>query len=167
MKSTFVLATADSRLHADIMMIRLRRAGISIDRLSAVFSRRFVPNSFFFWLRRPKTLRSHTPGESFFAAGPLQKMIGRDDDVAAIRGKLRHLGFDHHAAEHFAQSLWMGHAVLCVQAKDADEAAVAWHIFNHSRAEMIAVSGQPSQRTPVPAPDISLSHAWLPAVAAA
>ena len=166
MKSTYLLANADSRLHADIMMIRLRRAGIDIDQISAVFSRRFVPNSFFCWLRRPRKVRSHDQGEAFFAAGPLRTVFGKNDNAEGLRDKLLDLGFDHHSADHFAQSLWLGHAVLCVKAKDADEAAVAWHIFQQSRADTIAVSGMPSHRAVAVSHDIPLAHAWIPAVAA-
>lgn len=140
MKSTFVLATAESRLHADIMMIRLRRAGISIDRISAVFSRRFAPNSCFFWLRNPRTLRCRTKGESFFVAGPLEQLFGRGE-VEAVPTILRHLGLSRRESVHFGHSLWLGHGVLCVEVKDQDQAAIAWHIFKHSRAEDITVSG--------------------------
>ena len=167
MKPTYILANADSRLHADIMMIRLRRSGVNIDRISAIFSRRFVPNSFFFWLRRPRKVRSTESGESFFAAGPLRTVFGKDDTVDSLRDKLLDLGFDHHAADHFAQSLWLGHAVLCVKAKDSDEAAVAWHIFQHSRAETVAISGLPSHRAIAVSHDVPLSHAWMPAAVAA
>lgn len=166
MKSTIVLATANSRLHADIMMIRLRRAGINIDRVSAVFSNRFAPNSFFFWLRSPRTLRSHANGDAFFAAGPLQELMS-GDDVEHMPRTLRRLGLSQHDAAHFAQSLWLGHGVLCVQAKNQDEAAVVWHIFKHSRAEDIAVAGMPSPETAAVPTKEPVTHSWEPVFAAA
>jgi len=164
MKSTIVLATANSRLHADIMMIRLRRAGINIDRVSAIFSNRFAPNSFFFWLRSPRTLKSHANGDAFFAAGPLQQHMG-NDDVEHMPRTLRRLGLSQPEAAHFAQSLWLGHGVLCVQVKNQDEAAIVWHIFKHSRAEDIAIAGLPVNE-PATAPAAAPSTMLQPAFAA-
>jgi hypothetical protein len=165
MKPTYVLASADSRLHADIMMIRLRRAGIDIDRISAVFSDRFAPNSFFFWLRSPRTLRCPAKGETYFVAGPLEQSFGGANEVEAVPTILKRLGLTRNEAAHFARSLWLGRGVLCVQAKNQDEAAVAWHIFKHSRAEDIAVSSHSSaDRTEsVYGP---VSPAWAAVVAA-
>lgn len=144
MKSTYVFATAESRLHADVMMIRLRRAEIEIDRVSAVFSGRFAPNSFFFWLRRPRVLQSDATGESFFAAGSIQRLFASADGVENVTHKLRGLGVERAAADRLGRSLSMGHALLCVQAKHQDETAVAWHIFKHAGAENIAVTAVPA-----------------------
>lgn len=166
MKSVYVLATADSRLHADIMLIRLRRAGLNIDRVSAIFSSRFAPNSFFFWLKSPRTLRSRAKDDSFFAAGPLQQFLATDR-VENMPRALRRLGLNRHEAAHFGQSLWLGHALLCVQAKNQDEAAIAWHIFKHSRSEAIAVAGLPaSNEEPAAEPVADALHGWAPAFAA-
>lgn len=169
MKSTFVLAIAESRLHADIMMIRLRRAGINVDRISAMFSRRFAPISFFCWLRRPRTLRSSLKDERgmVFAAGPLQKRIAGHDEVAAVPDLLQQLGLDRREAAHFSQALWNGHALLCVSVKNEDEAAIAWHIFKHSRAEDIAVTNHSlAERIAPPATPQLAAAAWPSAFAA-
>ena len=164
MKHSFVFATADSRLHADIMMIRLRRAGLNIDRVSAIFSHQFAPNSFFFWLKSPRTLRCRTKGESFFVAGPLQHSFGGGDEVEAVPSVLRKMGVDRSEAGRLARALWLGHGVLCVHAKNQDEAAVAWHIFKHSRAAEIVVSGVNHTERPQHR-EAPLAAAWAPAFA--
>ncbi len=167
MKSTVVFASAHSRLHADIMLIRLRRAGINIDRVSAIFSRCFAPNTFFFWLSRPRALPTtvHTD-EPFFVAGPIQKLFGRNDDIGDLSRKLSELGVAHRAADHLSDSLAAGHAMLCVQTKNKDEAAIAWHIFQHSKAGNIAItSAQPDIKVETIKPS-PLMGAWMQAAAA-
>lgn len=162
MKPSFVFATADSRLHADIMMIRLRRAGIPINKVSALFSRRFAPNSFFFWLRRPRTLRSGSAKESVFVAGPLERLFRRGGDVEEVAASLQSIGLAPLEADHLGRALWLGHAMLGVQAKTEDEVSIAWHIFKHARAENIAIAG-PAASEPAGKTEPA---SWMPAVAA-
>lgn len=167
MKSTIVFASAHSRLNADIMLIRLRRAGINMNGVSAIFSRCFAPNTFFFWLRRPRALRTtvHTD-QPFFIAGPIQRLFGRNDDIGDLSRKLSELGVEHRAADHLSDSLATGHALLCVQAKNKDEAAIAWHIFQNSKAGNIAVTtGHPDAKVETIRPS-PLMGAWMQAAAA-
>ncbi len=166
MKSTVVFATANSRLHADIMMIRLRRAGIDIDRVSAIFSRCFAPNTFFFWLRKPRALVDQNE-ESFFVAGPIQRLFGRRDNVDSLPHKLTEIGLERRAADHLGDSLHMGQAMLCVQVKNRDELEVVLDIFHHSKAENIALNGaHPSAKADAKRPP-SLISAWMPTFVAA
>jgi hypothetical protein len=166
MKSTVVFATANSRLHADIMMIRLRRAGISIDRISAIFSRCFAPNTFFFWLRKPRALVDRNE-QSFFVAGPIQRLFGRRDDVDSLPHKLTEIGLERRAADHLGDSLHMGNAMLCVQVKNKDELEVAFDIFHHSKAENIVFTGSRPAVKAEPKRMPSLINAWMPTFTAA
>ena len=165
MKPTYVLASADTRLHADIMMIRLRRAGINIDHVSAVFSQQFAPNSFFFWLSSPRTLHCPSKGESYFVAGPLEQQFAGGNELEAVPSILKRLGLSRGEAAHLARSLWLGRGLLCVHAKNQDEAAVVWHIFKHSRAEDIAISDHPATRHNEPAYE-PMAPGWATVVAA-
>lgn len=119
------------------MMIRLRRAGLPIDRISAVFSAEYAPNSFFLWLRRPRTQEPTTHGEPLVTAGPLERRCRGHDLAAALRGA----GLDESAAGRMAQWAWLGHPVIAVDVSDEQDAAVAWHVFRHAEAADIAVAG--------------------------
>lgn len=143
MKSTFVFTTANCRLQADIIMIRLRRAGISIDRVSAIFPRHLAPNTFFFWLRRPR-LWGARPQEKggFFATGRLERMLGRMNALDRLPVVLGRLGVAEAAANRLVQFIRWGRPMICIQAKNADEVAVAWHVLKHARADDIVISGE-------------------------
>lgn len=132
-----VFAGATSRLHADIILIRLLRAGIRPEHLSAVFLRRRAPNSVCCWLRGFFQVAQRLASVPMAAAGPLAPVLkGAVSAAAAMRG-LEALGLESHHVQQLLEKASGGQVALCVHARNETEAVIAWHIFQHVAAEDI------------------------------
>ncbi len=136
MSSIPVFADAHSRLHADIAIIRLIRAGVRTERISAVFPTRRAPNSVCCWLKNFKrvSLRSALP---IATAGLLGQLFDRRARRADVAHSLESLGVASDTAERMLEKVQNGCIVLCVHARNETEASIAWHIFQHVGAENI------------------------------
>jgi hypothetical protein len=140
MPSLPVFADALSRLHADIAIVRLIRAGISADKISAVFPQRRAPNSVCCWLKNFHRIpvRSALP---IAAAGMLGRLIQPGIRAVDVERKLENLGLAPDVAASLLERIQEGRIVLCVHARNDTQAAIAWHIFRHVRAENIVCAG--------------------------
>lgn len=157
MSSLPVFADAHSRLHADIAIIRLIRAGIRTERISAVFPTRRAPNSVCCWLKNFKrvSLRSALP---IATAGLLGQLFDRRARRADVARNLDSLGLGPEMAERTLERVRNGSIVLCVHARNETEASIAWHIFQHVGAENITC---PSHEMTPSLPDVpALAPQW-------
>lgn len=143
MKFIPVFAVADSRLHADVMLIRLRRADIPCHDISAFFPRRSMPNAVACWLRLNPKLALKIGHELFAAAGKLPTLLKPlAKGFTAMAEVFSAAGLDSVSAHRLEEKLDQGHTLLCVWARDEAEASIAWHVFKHARAETIVVSDE-------------------------
>lgn len=146
MQPTSVFAATLSRLHADLVVIRLRRAGIPRDKISAIFPERFKPNCALCWLdgQSKPTLYS---GESVTIAGPMARQLSTQSEPAFIRS-LQQVGLTINDACVYAERLSKGQIVVGVSTDDSSEVAIAWHTFRELETEGIALglSTQPVDR---------------------
>ena len=136
MKPTSVFAFATSRLHADLIVVRLKHAGISCEKVSAVFPGRLTPNSALCWLEG-KTAPSAYEGEDLVAAGPLGKALSMENEVTLAQSLVR-AGLQSEEAAEYAEGLTKDQILICVHTANEDEVAIAWHTLCESRAEEIA-----------------------------
>lgn len=136
MSSIPVFADAHSRLHADIAIIRLIRAGIRADKISAVFPRKSAPNSVCCWLKNFQrvTLRTARP---IATAGLLGQLFKRSVRSEKVERDLESLGLAPEMAARMIEKIEDGRIVLCVHARNETEASIAWHIFHHVSADNI------------------------------
>lgn len=163
MKPIPVFAVADSRLHADVMLIRLRRADIPCGDISAFFPRQSVPNAVACWLRMHEKLTLKVGHESFAAAGKIHGLL-KPFAIAAttVADLFRMTGLDRTSAQRLEEKLDQGHTLLSVSARNQEEASVAWHVFKHAGAETIVMGAEARAAS---AADQSASA--IPALAAA
>jgi hypothetical protein len=140
MSSLPVFADVSSRLHADIAIVRLIRAGISAEKVSAVFPQRSAPNSVCCWLKNFHRLavRSALP---IAVAGVLGRLFEPGIRAADVERKLETLGLAPDVAAALLERVRDGRTVICVHASNDTQAAIAWHIFQHVRAENIICAG--------------------------
>jgi hypothetical protein len=134
MSSFPVVAEANSKLHADIALIRLLRAGIPTTRISAIFPRGRAPNTVCCWL---KDFREVPIGSGPTAAtGILGDLLsqGKTEDFTE---RAEALGLTHEMVSRLLDQIEDQRIVLCVHAHNEAEAAIAWHIFHHVSAETI------------------------------
>lgn len=130
MSSLPVFADAWSRLQADIALVRLVRAGISADRISAVFPRRRAPNGVCCWMKNFNRI-PHTRTWPAAAAGLLGKLFKSGLRAAHVEQELDDLGLSTDVTKRLLEKIESGRIVLCVHARTETEAAIAWHIFTH------------------------------------
>jgi hypothetical protein len=136
MSSLPVFATALTKLHADIAIIRLIRGGIRTEKISAVFPRGQAPNSVCCWLKHFNRI-PYISSLPIAAAGALG--LAFKDGVSSPKAiqDLEDLGLDAELTGRLLERTDAGHIVICVHARTEAEAAIAWDIFSHVQAEDI------------------------------
>lgn len=137
MQPNFVLASASSRLHADLIVIRLRRAGISREKISAVFPERLKPNCALCWLDGASE-PAKFGADSVVVAGPLRKRFNLESETSFARS-LQQLGVGRQDAAASAEHLGRGEILVCIHTQDQEQIAIAWHLFREMEAEGIAL----------------------------
>jgi hypothetical protein len=144
MNSIPVIATASSRLHADVMMIRLRRAGIPIGHISAISPATSLPNSVAVWLSHLRRKVLKLGQDTLMAAGPMRRWLSKAGEKAISPAQmLGAAGFDRMATKQAEERLRQGETLLCVHAKGEEDVAIAWHVFKHAKADFIALPTRP------------------------
>lgn len=139
MASIPVFAEALSRLQADIAVIRLMRAGISADKISAVFPRRRAPNAVCCWLKHFHPV-SFAPTVPVAAAGLLGRLFKsyRTARAPKFGRELEVLGLTPTFVQRILEKVESERIVLCVHARNEMQASIAWHVFQHVGVENIA-----------------------------
>jgi len=138
MHPSSVFASASSRLHADLIVIRLRRAGINPERISAVFPQHLRPNSAECWMAgatKPVEYRD----EPMVVAGPLHKKLDLGSEQALIRS-LQEVGLGIHDAAACADRIGKAQILIAIATEDETEVAIAWHTLRELEAEGIALA---------------------------
>ncbi len=150
MNNFIVFASANSRLHADIILVRLRRAEIDCRKISVLFPTHSMPNGVGCWLPVAPTSKLKTGNETVVCAGALRKhstgQQGGHEDGREILDLLTHAGLNSAGANLLAERIGQGHILLGVHAANEADAAIAWHVFRHASAETIMVAKTPAGR---------------------
>jgi hypothetical protein len=146
MKNLPVIASVNSRLHADVTLIRLRRAKINCRAISVLYPAHSMPNAVGCWLPVAATTKLRVGREDIACAGFFRKQLGSPsvahDDGREVADLLVHSGVDLMGAHILAERLGQGHILLCVHAGNDEEIAIAWHVFRHACADTIIVGAQ-------------------------
>ena len=143
MKAFPIIASANSRLQADIILIRLRRANISCLKISVLYPTDSIPNGVGCWLPVADTAELRASGHKVTRAGQIrrQKLDSTEahDDGREIIQILSQAGMDLHGAQILAERLSEGHILLGVHATSEEERSIVWHILHHSCSDTIVV----------------------------
>ncbi len=138
MKPTTIFANASSRLHTDLIVIRLKRSGISCDQISVIYPIDQMPNSADCWLDG-KSSPSSYEGEMVAVAGPLRKILSVKNEGALIQSLLK-IGLPGESAAACAEHLNQGEIVIGVNPTNDDEATIVWDTLVDARAESVAIA---------------------------
>lgn len=160
-----VAASANSRLHADIMMVRLRRAGVDCRQISVFFPTHSMPNSVGCWLPVGRSAELRFGDETITRAGQLRRAnVGEaHDDGREIADLLTDSGIDAMGAHILAEKLAQGHILLCVHAKHEEQAAATWDTFRQARSDTI-ITGRTAAAARRPR-EIHQIAPWVPVAA--
>jgi len=147
MSSLPVIAEVSSKLHADIAIIRLLRAGIHVDQISAAFPSGRAPNTVSCWLNdfRRVPVASQSPVS---ATGLLGRLFGTDYQSEDFDEQLDALGLSVELAARLVEKMEDGRIILCVHARNEAEATVAWHIYEHVAADHVATPTEFAEHAP-------------------
>lgn len=134
-----VFADALSKLQADIALVRLTRAGVPVDRISAVFPRRRAPNAVCCWLKNFQDVPFESSIE-IAAAGLLGRLFKSYSKIRSPKfgRELEVLNLTPGDAKRVLEKVEENRIVLCVHARSEVEASIAWHVFQHVGAENIS-----------------------------
>lgn len=169
MNSFTVVASANSRLHADVILIRLRRAQVDCRKISVLFPTNSMPNAVGCWLPIAAHSKLKVGQEEIACAGQLGKqplsVAHPHDDGREIAGLLTQSGVDATGAHVLVERLGQGHILLCVHASSEVEASIAWHVFRHACVDTIILDAMPTRSTSRHYREAELTTPWVPVAA--
>jgi hypothetical protein len=143
MSTTSVFATATSTIHADLIIVALKRVGISTSGISILYPSYSRPDSVLYWIDGASQLALSPTGETVTVSGPLRFVLEQHRARGAFPSlvdSLRSLGLSEEQSLGFEGALLKDRVVVCVEAADEGELALIFHIFHHIGAEKIVIT---------------------------
>ena len=169
MNSFTVVASANSRLHADVILIRLRRAQVDCSKISVLFPTESMPNAVGCWLPIAANRKLKVGTQEIACAGQLARHTTSashpHEDGREISGLLTQSGVDSTGAHVLVEKLGQGHILLCVHASSEVEASIAWHVFRHACVDTIILDAMPTRSTARHYREAELTTPWVPVAA--
>ncbi|MEO6567558.1 MAG: hypothetical protein ABIO94_02245 [Opitutaceae bacterium] len=143
MSSISVFATATSTIHADLIVVSLKRVGISTSGISVLYPSDSRPDSVLYWVNGETRFDLSPTGKAVTVSGPLRLLLEqhhRRSESASIVEGLRSLGLSVEQSMAFEATLLANRVVLSTEAKDENELALIFHILHHIGAEKIVLT---------------------------
>jgi hypothetical protein len=155
MSPLLVLASARSRLQADLLQLQLRRVGLARRKILTLGSDHPTPSALAHWLDTNGDEGSPEPLEMMGANENSRVPKKKRSVFRATAALLVEAGVDRADTRVLERELKAGHLLLAVSAANEDEASVAWHVFKNAPVPFIAVGTLPSRAalTATPAPE--------------
>lgn len=135
-----VFASAFSRLHADLIIVRLKRAGIPTAHLSVIHPLHCCPNSTLCWLGGSTQLRVSSGvniAASGFLSGPLQTPANVATSAATFTGKLAQLGLTHEQSSILEETMLENRVAIAIEVEEKPELATILQVLQRADAEKI------------------------------
>lgn len=143
MRTTSVFATASSTIHADLVVVGLKRLGISTDVISVLYPSYSQPDTVLYWLDGASRRALSPTGETVTVSGPLRFIMDAQRDEAEypfLVQSLRSLGLTEEQSLSFEAALLEDRVIIAVEAVDDNQLALIFHLFHHVGAEKIVVA---------------------------
>jgi hypothetical protein len=148
MSTTSVFATATSTIHADLIIVALKRVGISTGGISILYPNYSRPDSLLYWVDGATKLTLSPAGETVTVSGPLRFALDRHQEHSefpSLVGGLRSLGLNEEQSMGFESALVEERVVLCIEAADESQLALIFHILHHIGAGKIVLTATASR----------------------
>jgi hypothetical protein len=128
MSHLLVYATTDSRLHADLVIVRLKRAGIATGLISVLYPSKLRPNSTRCWIRG--NVSYDTGAGEVSVSGMLGLRLNalkkRWSSNPLVDG-LGEIGLNHDQSMTVVESLMGNHIVVAVEIGDESDLPAIYH----------------------------------------
>jgi hypothetical protein len=139
MSHLLIYATAESRLHADLVVVRLKQAGIDTDLISVIHPASARPNSAFCWLDGTSSLPM-TSGGSTTVSGLFRyslSAVSRSNGSSGLADRLSSLGLTHDQGMSIEESLMENRIIVLVEVHDEYALPAIFHTFRGLAAEKV------------------------------
>lgn len=139
MSHLLVYATTDSRLHADLVIVRLREAGISLSQISIFQPGALRTNSALCWITGSLTFPISS-GASVSVAGRLGAALrecGRDARAWFLADRLGEVGLSNRQCGNVEGSLEEGRIVVAIETADEFELPAIYHTLRGLEVEKV------------------------------
>ncbi|MEO7413485.1 MAG: hypothetical protein ABIZ81_09015 [Opitutaceae bacterium] len=143
MSTTSVFATATSTMHADLIVVALKRVGIPTLGISILYPSHARPDSVLYWVDGATQFALSATGDAVTVSGPLRFALERyheGADFPSLAGGLRSLGLSAEQSAAFEATLLEDRVLLCIESADENELALIFHILHHIGAEKIVLT---------------------------
>jgi len=138
MSRLLVFASAFSRLHADLLIVRLKRAGIAPALISVIHPLSSRPNSALCWLGGSLKIRVAS-GEKIAVSGFLQPLLERADQTppATLDEKFADLGLSHEQRVSLEETLLENRVVVAIDVEEKVELPTMLQTLQRAGAEKV------------------------------
>lgn len=165
MSHLLVYATAESRLHADLVFVRLKTAGVSTEQLSFFYPPTLRPNSARFWVNGTAVLPL-SPSQSISVSGSLSRAFDevlRKNKLASLSDGMRALGLSDRERTSLEESLRENRIIVAIRVFDEYELPAVYHTLRGLAVEKACVVDVHEPGSAIPA----RSHRYHPEFAPA
>jgi hypothetical protein len=141
MSHLLVYATAESRLHADLVIVRLKTAGISTDQLSLFYPPVLRPNSARCWVNGTALLPL-TSTQCISVSGSLSQVfkdVLRKNKFATLSDGMRSLGLSDKERTSLEESLRENRIIVAIHVLDEYELPAIYHTLRGLAVEKASV----------------------------
>jgi hypothetical protein len=154
MSHLLVYATAESRLHADLVIVRLKRAGISTSQLSIFHPPTLRPNSARCWINGTTLLPLSAvySAQSVSVSGSLSRQfmaIQRKNRFISLSDGLRALGLTSEQSTGLENSLLENRIVIAIGVLDEYELPAIYHTLRGLSVEKACTTDLDEHGVPV------------------
>jgi hypothetical protein len=164
MSHLLVYATTESRLHADLVVVRLKRAGISTSSISILHPESLRPNSALCWMNGSAFLHLST-GQSVSISGSLSRSLKGEGGAngASFADRMGKLGLDNQQRSSLEESLLENRIVIAVEVHDEFEMPAIYHTLRGLDVQKVCTADVASKGSPAS----TRSHRYHPEFAPA
>ena len=143
MSHAFVFASAESRLHADILVVRLKQAGIATEAISLLYPGSAQPNSVLCWLNGVAKF-SLPSGEEIASSGRFGWPDASEDlvDTESLAEKLAVHGLAPEQCSSVEEILSEGRIVIAVESQNKAEMRKIMETLRYVGVENVFTSGR-------------------------
>jgi hypothetical protein len=173
MSHLLVYATTESRLHADLVVVRLKRAGISTAAISILHPEALRPNSALCWINGSAFMHLSS-GQAVSVSGALSRALKDEGEAngSPFTDRMKKLGLNHEQGSSLEESLLENRIVIAVEVSDEYEMPAIYHTLRGLAVQKVSTAdvarkgstatGRSHRYHPEFAP-AALAMAWYPA----
>lgn len=152
MSHLLVYATTDSRLHADLVIVRLKQAGISTALISILHPKSLRPNSAVCWINGSVFL-PWPSGEGISVSGSLSRPLNEDlkkNESSPFADRLCRLGLSHEQGASLEDSLLERRIVIAIEVHDEYELPAIYHTLRGMAVQKVNIADIAKNASGVP-----------------